>query len=62
MDLKKPAPLASAGFLFDHVLFSVEADHFSELHRLKPKSTLSSLIFCASEHVLFRTSKPNRYI
>jgi len=36
-------------FLFDRVLFSVEADQFSELHRLKPKSTLSSLIFCAAK-------------
>jgi len=37
---KKPAPLTSAGFLFDCVLFSVEADQFSELHRLIPESTL----------------------
>jgi hypothetical protein len=30
-------------FLFDRVLFSVETDHFSELHKLKPESTLLSL-------------------
>ena len=39
-DNKKPAPLASAGFLFDRVLFSVEADQFSELYKPMPKSTL----------------------
>jgi len=40
---KKPAPLTSAGFLFDRVLFSTEADQFSELHKLilnPPKSAL----------------------
>jgi len=42
-DPKKPAPLSSAGFSFDRVLSSVEADPFSELHKLilnPPKSAL----------------------
>ncbi|MCA6062939.1 hypothetical protein [Thalassolituus marinus] len=33
-------------FLFDRVLFSVEADQFSELHRLLPESAFVIDLLC----------------